>query len=101
MAGCILIESPWLQLRQRRKHQVFQIYAANGWRGYALIYLTVHQCQSFSPGSVSCFLFFSVGVSAKSVEWRKQKNPREKDAEVIAKLEEVIASLKSAQIKDE
>lgn len=28
-AGGILIESPWLQLRQRRKHQVFQIYAVN------------------------------------------------------------------------
>ena len=28
-AGGILIESLWLQLRQRRKHQVFQIYAVN------------------------------------------------------------------------
>ena len=34
-AGGILIESLWLQLRQRRKHQVFQIYAVNDWRGYA------------------------------------------------------------------
>ncbi len=34
-AGGILIESPWLLLRQRRKHQVFQIYAVNDWRGYA------------------------------------------------------------------
>ena len=32
--GGILIESPWLQLRQRRKHQVFQIYAVNDWREY-------------------------------------------------------------------
>lgn len=30
-----------------------------------------------------------------------RKNPREKDAEVIAKLEEVIASLKSEQFKDQ
>lgn len=28
-AGGILIESLWLQLRQRRKHQVFRIYAVN------------------------------------------------------------------------
>lgn len=28
-AGGILIESLWLRLRQRRKHQVFQIYAVN------------------------------------------------------------------------
>lgn len=30
-----------------------------------------------------------------------RKHPREKDAEVIAKLEEVIASLKSEQLKDQ
>ena len=30
-----------------------------------------------------------------------RKNPREKDAEVIAKLEEVIASLKSEQLKEQ
>ena len=30
-----------------------------------------------------------------------RKNPKEKDAEVIAKLEEVIASLKSEQLKNQ
>lgn len=55
-------------------------------------YSSVLMNRGINANSLADLTAALIGVS--------RKNPREKDAEVIAKLEEVIASLKSEQLKN-
>lgn len=56
-------------------------------------YSSVLMNRGINANSLADITAALIGVS--------RKNPREKDAEVIAKLEEVIAFLKSEQLKDQ
>lgn len=56
-------------------------------------YSSVLRNRGINENSLADLTAALIGVS--------RKNPREKDAEVIAKLEEVIASLKADQFKDQ
>ena len=56
-------------------------------------YSSVLMNRGINANSLADITAALIGVS--------RKNPREKDAEVIAKLEEVIASLKSEQLKNQ